>query len=253
MEILLTNQVTLVTGASHGIGRAIALECAKCGSHVVVNYLTDEEGALKVVKEIAAMGRESIAIRADVSKKNEVTSLIGKTYDEFNRIDVLVNNAGSLIKRASFMDISDELWDSAMEINLKSVFLCSQAVVPFMQRQGAGRIINIGSGTVHTGGGPGALHYAAAKAGVRTLTRGMAKELVSSNILVNGINPGIIATPLQDRFTSPKLRESIKRGIPLQREGLPEEIAAAVAFLASKHSDYIVGEMIEINGGKHMV
>ena len=254
MEIRFDQHVVLITGAGTGIGRAIALEFGRCGADVVVNYDKSREAAREVVREIGSMGQKSVALRADVSKKNGVESLIKRTLDEFNRIDILVNNAGNIIKRDRFMDISEQLWDRAAEVNLKSVFLCSQAVVPIMERGGGGRIINICSGVIHSGGAAQkAVHYAAAKAGIVSLTRGMAKELAAKNILVNGINPGIIATPLQEKFSTVELRESNKERIPLRREGLPEEVAAVVVFLASKYASYIVGEIIEVNGGLLMV
>ena len=253
IEFRFDSKVVLVTGASSGIGRATALEFGKWGANVVVNYFKNGEAAQEVVQEIESQGKKAIAVQADVSKKNEVESLIKKSLQEFNRIDVLVNNAGNLIRRVKFMEISEELWDRAVEVNLKSVFLCSQAVVPFMEKQGGGYIINICSGVVHTGGGYGAVHYAAAKGGVSTLTRGMAKELIGKNIRVNGINPGIIATPLQDTLTPLEIRESFRKKIPLKREGFPEEIAAVAVFLASPYASFIVGEMIEVNGGGIMV
>ena len=253
MEIRFDNQVVLVTGASSGIGRAMAIEFARCGAHVAVNFLRNKAAAREVAREIESMGKKCLTIQADVSQKGDVEFLIDETIHGLGKIEILINNTGNLIERAKFMEISEELWDQAMGINLKSVFLCSQAVVPNMERQGGGRIINICSGSLHTGGGPGAIHYATAKGAVSTLTRGMAKELIGKNILVNGINPGIIETPLQDKFSTPEIRESFKRRIPLNREGSPEEIAAVAIFLASEHATYIVGEMIEVNGGMLMV
>jgi 3-oxoacyl-[acyl-carrier protein] reductase len=252
MEFRFDNKVALVTGASSGIGRAIALEFGRCGGNVVVNYFKNGDAAQEVVKEIEYQGHRAIAIQGDVSKKNDVECLVKNSLQKFNRIDILVNNAGDLIERVGFMEISERLWDRAMDVNLKSVFLCSRAVVPIMERQGGGRIINICSGSIHTGGGQGAVHYAAAKGGVRTLTRGMAKELVGKRILVNGINPGIVTTPLQDRYSTPEIRDAFRKRIPLGREASPEEIAAAAIFLASDQASYFVGEMIEINGGMIM-
>ena len=148
--------------------------------------------------------------------------------------------------------MTEDLWDRVMDVNLKSVFLCSQAVLPLMQRQGKGRIINVTSVAARNGGGIGSAAYATSKGGVSTLTRAMAKELISEGILVNGVAPGIITTPFHDRFTPPEMREKMVSGIPIGREGTPEETAGAVVFLASPAADYIVGEIIEVNGGQLM-
>ena len=172
--------------------------------------------------------------------------------DRYGRLDVLVNNAGSLIERRNFSEMTEDLWDRVMSVNLKSVFLCSKAVLPIMKRQGRGRIINMTSVAARNGGGPGSAAYAAAKGGVSTLTRAMAKELVAENILVNGVAPGVITTPFHDRFTPPDVRENMAAAIPMGREGTPEEVAGAVLFLASPWADYLVGEIIEVNGGQLM-
>lgn len=254
MEIRFDHKVVLITGASSGIGRAMALEFGRCGAHVAVNYLKSSEAAQHVVREIERGGQKAISIQADVSRKKDVESLIQAVLQDFERIDILINNAGSLIKRARFSEITEEVWDRAMEVNLKSVFLCSQAVVPIMEREGGGRIINICSGVMHSGGGAQrAIHYASAKAGIIALTRGMAKEFAGKNILVNGINPGIVTTPLQEEFSTVELRELSKERIPLKREGRPEEIAAVAIFLASEAASYIAGEVVEVNGGLLMV
>ncbi|MBA3792489.1 MAG: SDR family oxidoreductase, partial [Rubrobacter sp.] len=167
-------------------------------------------------------------------------------------LDILVNNAGSLLERRSLEEMTEDLWDRVMEVNLKSVYLCSQAVLPLMKRQGRGRIVNITSVAARNGGGPGSVAYATAKGGVSTLTRAMAKELVADNILVNGVAPGVITTPFHDRFTPPDVREKMAGAIPIGREGTPEETAGAVVFLASSAADYLVGEIIEVNGGQLM-
>jgi 3-oxoacyl-[acyl-carrier protein] reductase len=178
--------------------------------------------------------------------------MAGEVVDRFGRVDVLVNNAGSLLERRTLEDMTEDLWDRVMDVNLKSVYLCSQAVLPVMKRQGGGKIINITSVAARTGGGPGSVAYATAKGGVSTLTRAMAKELVSDGILVNGVAPGVITTPFHDRFTPPDTREHLVKGIPIGREGTPEETAGAVVFLASAAADYLVGEIIEVNGGQLM-
>jgi 3-oxoacyl-[acyl-carrier protein] reductase len=184
-----------------------------------------------------------------VSNSGDVRRMTEEVEDRYGRIDVLVNNAGSLIERRTLEEMTEDLWDRVMEVNLKSVYLCSQAVLPLMKRQEKGRIINVTSVAARNGGGPGSAAYATAKGGVSTLTRAMAKELVADGVLVNGIAPGVIATPFHERFTPPKVRDQIAQGIPLGREGTPEETVGAVLFLASSAADYLVGEIIEINGG----
>jgi 3-oxoacyl-[acyl-carrier protein] reductase len=191
-------------------------------------------------------------VGGDVSDAGEVERMAREIEDRYGRIDVLVNNAGSLIERRNFSEMTEDLWDRVMSVNLKSVFLCSKAVLPMMKRQGRGRIINMTSVAARNGGGPGSAAYASAKGGVSTLTRAMAKELVSENILVNGVAPGIITTPFHDRFTPPDVRERMTAVIPIGREGTPEEVAGAVLFLASPWANYLVGEIIEVNGGQLM-
>jgi 3-oxoacyl-[acyl-carrier protein] reductase len=172
--------------------------------------------------------------------------------DHYGRVDILVNNAGSMVERATLAEMTEGVWDRVMDVNLKSVYLCSQAVLPLMKRQGRGRIVNMTSIAARNGGGPGSVAYATAKGGVSTLTRAMAKELVSENILVNGVAPGVITTPFHDRFTPPDVRENLKNTIPMGREGTPAETAGVVAFLVSPAADYLVGEIIEVNGGQLM-
>lgn len=247
-----SGEVAWVTGSSTGIGRAVALALAREGCRVAVHYNRSEAEAREVVEEIEASGGEALLVGGDVSDAAEVERMVGEIEDRFGRIDILVNNAGSLIERRSFSALTEDLWDRVMEVNLKSVFLCSKAVLPPMRRQGRGRIINMTSVAARNGGGPGSAAYATAKAGVSNLTRAMAKELVSENILVNAVAPGVITTPFHDRFTPPDVREALLKGIPIGREGTPEEIAGAVMFLASSASDYVVGEIVEVNGGQLM-
>ena len=178
--------------------------------------------------------------------------MVGEIDDRHGRLDILVNNAGSLIERRTLAEMSEDLWERVMAVNLKSVYLCSQAVLPMMKRAGKGRIINMTSVAARNGGARGSVAYATAKGGVSTLTRAMAKELVSEGILVNGVAPGVITTPFHDRFTPPEMREGMTAAIPIGREGTPEEVAGAVVFLASPAADYLVGEIIEVNGGQLM-
>jgi 3-oxoacyl-[acyl-carrier protein] reductase len=247
-----TDEVAWVTGSSTGIGRVVALALAREGCRVAVHYNRSEAEAREVVGEIESLGGEALLVGGDVSDAAEVARMAGEVLERFGRVDVLVNNAGSLIERKSFADMTEDLWDRVMEVNLKSVFLCSKAVLGPMRRQGGGRVVNITSVAARNGGGPGSAAYATAKAGVSNLTRAMAKELVSENILVNAVAPGVITTPFHDRFTPPDVREALLKGIPIGREGTPEEVAGAVVFLASSAADYVVGEVVEVNGGQLM-
>ncbi len=250
--MMFSEEVAWVTGSSTGIGAASAVALADAGCRVAVHYNRSEDEAREVVEGIRSSGGEAMLVGGDVADAGEVERMAGEIEDRYGRLDVLVNNAGSLIERRSFSEIAEDLWDRVMEVNLKSVFLCSQAILPTMMRQGGGRIINVTSVAARNGGGPGSAAYATAKGGVSTLTRAMAKELVSDNILVNGVAPGVITTPFHERFTPPEVRERMTAGIPIGREGTPEEVAGAVVFLASPAADYLVGEIIEVNGGQLM-
>ncbi len=247
-----SEEVAWVTGSSTGIGRAVAVALAGQGRRVVVHYNASEDEARRLADEIEASGGEASLVGGDVSDASEVGRMVGEIEDRYGRLDVLVNNAGSLIERRSLSEMTEDLWDRVMDVNLKSVFLCSRSVLPMMRRQGGGRIINMTSVAARNGGGPGSVAYATAKGGVSTLTRAMAKELVGAGILVNGVAPGIITTPFHDRFTPPEMRASMVGAIPMGREGTPEETAGAVLFLASPWADYLVGEIIEVNGGQLM-
>lgn len=247
-----SEEVAWVTGSSTGIGRACAIALAKEGCRVAVHYNRSEDEARKVAGEIESSGGEALLVGGDVADGGEVQRMIGEIEERFGRLDVLVNNAGSLIERRSLEDMTEDLWDRVMDVNLKSVYLVSQAVLPLMKRQGGGKIINMTSVAARSGGGPGSIAYATAKAGVSNLTRAMAKELIPEGILVNAVAPGIISTPFHEQFTPDDVREKMTGNIPIGREGSPEEIAGAVVFLASSAADYLVGEIIEVNGGQLM-
>ena len=253
MKIKFDGKVVIITGASLGIGKATALEFAKSGASVVVNYFQSKEAAEQIVENIKTSGGKAVAIQADVSKSQDVQRLVKTTQDTFGeRIDILVNNAGSLIERRSIQDMTEELWDETMDVNLKSVYLCSNAIIPIMKKNKYGRIINISSIAARNGGGIGATHYSASKAAVLTFTKGLAKELANTGITVNAVAPGVITTPFHDKFSTTEIREGFKKIIPLGREGTPEEIAYVILFLASDYSSYMLGETIEVNGGMWM-
>ena len=250
--MMFSEEVAWVTGSSTGIGAASAVALAHQGCRVAVHYNRSEDEAQEVMEKITASGGDAMLVGGDVSDAGEVERMAREVEDRYGRLDVLVNNAGSLIERRSFSEMTEDLWDRVISVNLKSVFLCSKAVLPMMKRQGSGRIINVTSVAARNGGGPGSAAYASAKGGVSTLTRAMAKDLVSDNILLNGVAPGVITTPFHDRFTPPDVRETLAAAIPMGREGTPEEVAGAVLFLASPWANYLVGEIIEVNGGQLM-
>ena len=196
--------------------------------------------------------RDAIAIRADVRKKDEIQAAVDRTVDELGPIDVLVNNAGSLVERQRLAQTTEERWDDIMDLNLKSV-LCSQMVAPSMVERRSGAIINIVSIAGRNGGGPGAMAYATAKGGLITFTKGLAKELAASGVRVNAVSPGVIDTPFHEVFSTPEMIKNFVAGIPLGRVGTAMECATVIAFLASEAASYIVGETIEVNGGQLML
>lgn len=245
----LESKVALVTGASRGIGREIALELAREGASVAVNYAGSEAKALELVDEIKAMGTEAIAIQADVSNSESVNEMVKQTIEQFGKLDILVNNAG-ITKDNLLMRMKESEWDDVININLKGVFLCTKAVTRQMMKQRSGRIINISS-IVGVSGNPGQANYVAAKSGVIGLTKTSAKELSSRGITVNAIAPGFITTDMTDKLNEEVKSEMLKQ-IPLARFGEPKDIARAAVFFASEDSNYITGQTLHIDGGMVM-
>ncbi|UXR70365.1 MULTISPECIES: 3-oxoacyl-[acyl-carrier-protein] reductase [unclassified Staphylococcus] len=242
-------KVALVTGASRGIGRSIALQLAEEGYHVVVNYAGNKEKAEAVVAEIQDKGQESIAIQANVANGDEVKAMIKEVVQTFGSVDVLVNNAG-ITRDNLLMRMKEHEWDDVVDTNLKGVFNCIQKVTPQMLRQRQGRIINLTS-VVGAVGNPGQINYVATKAGVIGMTKTAARELASRNITVNAVAPGFIVSDMTDAL-SDELKETMKGQIPLGRFGQDTDIAHTVAFLASEKASYITGQTIHVNGGMHM-
>jgi 3-oxoacyl-[acyl-carrier protein] reductase len=249
----LTGKVALVTGASSGIGAAAAEVLADLGASVAIGYFHNERGAFAVRDAIAASGGRAVAIRADVRHAAEIAPLVERVAAELGPIDILVNNAGSLVKRAPIRDLTEELWDEVMDLNLKSAVLASRAVVPGMIERGRGAIVNIVSIAGRNGGGPGAGPYSASKGALITFTKSLAKELAPHGIRVNAVSPGVIDTPFHEQFSTPEMIANFVKGIPLGRVGTSMECATAIAFLASAAASYIVGETIEVNGGQLML
>jgi 3-oxoacyl-[acyl-carrier protein] reductase len=242
---LLKDQVAIVTGASRGIGRAIAIQLASQGAKVVVNYASSSTAADEVVAEITAAGGEAIALQADVSQENQVDTLIKTTLEKFQRVDILVNNAG-ITRDTLLLRMKLEEWQAVIDLNLTGVFLCTKVVSKIMLKQRSGRIINIAS-VAGQMGNPGQANYSAAKAGVIGFT--VAKELSSRGITVNAVAPGFITTDM----TSDIKADGILQYIPLGRFGKPEEIAGMVRFLASDPAAaYITGQVFNVDGGMVM-
>ncbi|SDI67751.1 3-oxoacyl-[acyl-carrier-protein] reductase [Natribacillus halophilus] len=239
----------LVTGASRGIGRAIALHLAKNGADVAVNYAGSEQKASETAKECESYGVNAFPIQADVADEEEVKALFKTVVDSFGGLDVLVNNAG-ITRDNLMMRMKADEWDEVMDTNLKGVFLCSKAAVRPMMKQRAGSIINIGSVTGSLGN-PGQANYTAAKAGVIGLTKTLAREFSSRNIRVNVVAPGFIETEMTDVLEGEQT-EALLSQIPLGELGRPEDVAEAVGFLADDKSRYMTGQTLHVDGGMYM-
>jgi 3-oxoacyl-[acyl-carrier protein] reductase len=243
----LSNKVAIVTGSARGIGKAIALKLAEVGADVVVNDIPAAAEALEATaNEIRALKRKALALTADVSSSADVNKFIEAAAAQMGRIDILVNNAG-VTRDQLIMRMTDEEWDTVLNVDLKSAFLCSRAVIRYMMKQRWGRIVSIAS-VVGLGGNAGQANYAAAKAGIIGLTKSIAKEVGSRNITANAIAPGFIETKMTAALDE-KQRQILLQRIPLQSIGTPRDVAEAVAFLASEEAKYITGQVVGVDGG----
>ena len=249
----LKGRVALVTGASSGIGRAPAVALAGCGAAVAVNCRRNESGAEAARAEIVNAGGRAAVVQADVTRQDEVRALVARVTEELGPVDILVNNAGSLVERLKILELTEERWDEVIDLNLKSAFLCSQAVAASMMERKAGAVVNVSSIAGRNGGALGSIHYSTAKGGLITLTKGFAKELAPYGVRVNAVSPGVIDTPYHERFSTPEAMKAYVGGIPLGRVGAAEEVASVIAFLASDAASYLSGETIEVNGGMLML
>ena len=245
----LTGKVALVTGASRGIGQAAAIELAKAGADIIVNFIGNEVVAQETVEAIEALGRKAIKIKANVGDADDVQAMVDEAHATFGHIDILVNNAG-ITRDGLLIRMKDSDWDEVLNINLKGVYLVTKAVAKLMVKQRAGRIINMTSVSGVTGK-VGQANYAAAKAGVIGFTKTCAKELAARGITVNAIAPGFIETAMTDVLPE-KIKEGIAATVPLGRMGQPEEIAGVVTFLASDFASYITGQVLNVDGGMVM-
>jgi 3-oxoacyl-[acyl-carrier protein] reductase len=243
-------KVALVTGASRGIGRAIALELAAAGTAVVVNYFRRREDAEAVVRTIADKGGSALAYQADVSDRKAIDPMFSMIDDRLGRLDILVNNAGIASRIDSITAISDEAWRQTLAVNLDGAFYCLRAAIPRLRAAGRGRIVNISSGAGLTGGAIGA-HYAASKAGLLALTAKAARELARDGIAVNAVLPSVIETDMLGEIArGADALENLRKAFPVGRFGKPEEVAQVVRFLCLEAPDYLTGEFISLRGGR---
>jgi 3-oxoacyl-[acyl-carrier protein] reductase len=248
----LTGRAALVTGASSGIGAATAETLAELGARVAIGYHRNKSGAEATRDRIIAAAGTAVALAADLRRATEIRGLVERAAAELGPIDILVNNAGSLVMRRGIREVTEDHLDEILALNLKSAVLASQAVAQSMMDSRRGAIVNVVSIAGHTGGGPGAGVYAAAKAALTAHTKSLAKELAPHGVRVNAVSPGVIDTPFHEMFSTPEMMRNFVSMIPLGRVGTAVECANVVAFLASDAASYIVGETIEVNGGQLM-
>jgi 3-oxoacyl-[acyl-carrier protein] reductase len=244
----LAAKVALVTGAAQGIGKAVALLLARNGADIVVSDINLEK-AEETAKEVQTLGRKALAIKVDVAKLDDVEKMVGAILARFGQVDILVNNAG-IARDKLILRMTEEDWDAVLNINLKGTFNCTKAVVRHMSKQRSGKIVNIAS-VVGEMGNAGQGNYAASKAGVIGFTKTIAREFAQRGINVNAVAPGYIETPMTDALPD-KAKEELKRLIPMDRLGKPEDVAEAVLFLVSEASSYITGQVLNVNGGIYM-
>jgi len=244
----LKDKVALVTGAAQGIGRAVALVLARNGADIVVSDINLEK-AEETAKEIEGIGPKAMAIRVNVANPGDVEGMVDAVLERFGRIDILVNNAG-IARDKLILRMTEEDWDAVLNINLKGTFNCTKAVVKQMSKQRSGKIVNIASVSGEMGN-PGQANYSASKAGVIGFTKTIAREFAQRGINVNAIAPGYIQTPMTEALPE-KAKEELKRMIPVERLGQPEDVAEAVLFLVSESSSYITGHVLNVNGGIYM-
>jgi 3-oxoacyl-[acyl-carrier protein] reductase len=249
----LKDKVVLITGASTGIGAAAALAFGRNGAKVVINYRSSHAEAEQVAAEIEKLGGTALLAQGDVTEPDAAGRLVARTVSAFGRLDVLINNAGALIRRSPVPEYTDEYLDALLDLNVKPVVRFVREGAVQMRKQGGGVIINLSSIAARHGGGPGSVLYAAAKGFVAVATRGWAKELARDRIRVNAVSPGVILTPFHERYSTAEQLAAMQATVPMGRLGLAEECVGAFLYLASEQmSGYVTGQMLEVNGGQYM-
>lgn len=247
----LKDQRAIVTGSSTGIGRGIAVTLAQAGADVAVHHTKNVAEAEKTAALVREVGRKAVIVRADFLKPAEIDRAMKEAVAGLGgAVDILVNNVGDLIQRVPFDDFETSMWDNVIALNLSSVYHAVRSVLPSLRPNG--RIVNISSLSGLNGAGKHAFAYAAAKGGMVALTKGLANEFAARGIRVNCVAPGVVKTPFHERFNTPEVLETVRKSLPLQRLGAPEDIGAAVLFLASSMSTFMTGQVVEANGGAHM-
>jgi len=249
----LKGKAILITGASTGIGAAAALAFARCGSNVIVHYNASRDAAEVVAAGVRKAGVQAALVGGDVTKSANVERIVAEALAAFGRIDVLINNAGGLVKRTRIEDYTEQFIDDVLKLNVTQVALFMRAVIPVMRKQGGGNVINVSSVAARHGGGAGAIVYAGAKGFVSAATHGWAKEVAADHIRVNAVSPGVITTPFHDRYSTREQLKGMQATIPMNRLGTADECAGTFVYLASDElSGYVTGQVIEVNGGQYM-
>lgn len=242
----LQGKVAIVTGGGRDIGRACVLRLADEGAAVAINYHSSSEGADSAATQITEAGGRAFAMQGDMTARADVEALVARAVEQWGKVDICVPNAGGILARTPFLEITEDFWEQVMRLNVTSAMLLAQACIPHMGPGSA--ILNIASQAARDGGGAGSIAYAASKGAILTMTRGMAKEF-GPDIRVNAINPGMIDTDFHNIFTKPEARSAFASSAPLKREGRPEDVADLVAYLVSDRSAFITGAGVDINGG----
>ena len=249
----LSGKSVLITGASTGIGAAAARAFAKAGCRVAIHYNASLNRAEEVAADVRFSGAQAFLVRGDLTSSSTAREVVDATAAHFGGLDILINNAGGLVRRVPIAEIDDAFFDAVMNLNVRSLVAACSAAVPHMRQQGRGSIINVTSIAARHGGGSGAVMYAAAKGFVSTFTRGLSKEVVKDGIRVNAVSPGVITTPFHERYSTSAMLETFKATIPMGRLGTADECAGAFVFLASDLlSGYVTGQVLEVNGGQLM-